>query len=162
VVVEQGIQVSEDCLYLNIVRPAGLTNTAGLPVAVWIHGGNYIGGGSSYKRYNMSFIVDESTRMGTPVIGVSINYRLSAFGFLSGGEASAAGISNNGIRDQRLALEWLQENIAAFGGSPEKVTIFGESAGAGSCTLHVLAYNGEASLIEPHRNHPPPVLTKGT
>jgi carboxylesterase type B len=109
----------------------------------------------------MSFVVDQSVRMGTPVIGVSINYRLSAFGFLSGGEASAAGISNNGIRDQRLALEWLQENIAAFGGSPKKVTIFGESAGAGSSTLHVLAYNGESFLIKPHRYHPPPMLTSG-
>jgi len=107
-------------------------------------------GGSADKRYNLSFIVDHSVKMGAPIIGVSINYRLSAFGFLAGSEATQAGATNLGFRDQRLALQWVRENIKAFGGSPEKVTVFGESSGAESVSAQVLAYNGEltCTLIE--------------
>lgn len=99
-------------------------------------------GGSGDHRYNLSFIVDRSVEMGTPMIGVSINYRLSALGFLCGEEALDAGITNNGFRDQRLALRWVNENIRSFGGSPKKVTIFGESSGAESVSAQVFAYNG--------------------
>lgn len=80
------------------------------------------------------------------MIGVSINYRVSAFGFLAGSEALEAGIANNGFRDQRLALQWINENIASFGGDPEKVAIWGESSGAESVSAQVLAYNGENLL----------------
>jgi len=76
------------------------------------------------------------------MIGVSLNYRLSVFGFLIGKEAQEAGATNIGLRDQRLALHWIKENIAAFGGAPEKVTIWGESSGAESVAAQVLAYNG--------------------
>lgn len=138
-----GYEVSEDCLYLNVVRPAGIDTTAKLPVALWIHGGGLYMGGSADKRYNLSFIVQNSVELGTPVIGVSINYRLSAYGFLMGSEALDAGIANNGFRDQRQALRWVNENIAAFGGDSAKVTIFGESSGAESVSAQVLAYNGE-------------------
>ncbi|KAH9903987.1 Alpha/Beta hydrolase protein [Xylariomycetidae sp. FL2044] len=151
-----GYEISEDCLYLNVIRPAGLSNDdaaattttanstagGGLPVAVWIHGGGLYMGGSADRRYNLSFLVDNSVRQGTPMLAVSLNYRLSAFGFLSGREAQDAGVTNIGFRDQRLALEWVQENIAAFGGAPDKVTIFGESSGAESVSAHVFAYNG--------------------
>lgn len=99
-------------------------------------------GGSADKRYNMTFIVQNSVEMGTPVIGVSLNYRLHAFGFPSGEEIRAAGATNLGFRDQRLALNWVRENIAAFGGDPDAVTIFGESSGAESVSAQVLAYNG--------------------
>ncbi|KAK8049004.1 Carboxylic ester hydrolase [Apiospora phragmitis] len=139
---EVGYELSEDCLYLNVVRPAGLSETADLPVAVWIHGGGLFMGGSADKRYNMSFMVENSVKQGTPMIGVSLNYRLSAFGFPSGKEAMEAGISNIGFHDQRLALRWVNENIAAFGGSPKKVTIFGESSGAESVHAQVFAFNG--------------------
>ncbi|KAI1632767.1 Alpha/Beta hydrolase protein [Biscogniauxia mediterranea] len=139
---EVGYELSEDCLYLNVIRPAGLENTADLPVAVWIHGGGLYMGGSADRRYNLSFIVDNSVKQGTPLVAVSFNYRLSAFGFLSGKEALDAGVTNLGFRDQRLALHWVHENIAAFGGSPDKVTIFGESSGAESVTAQVVAYNG--------------------
>ncbi|KAI1485215.1 Alpha/Beta hydrolase protein [Biscogniauxia mediterranea] len=139
---EVGYELSEDCLYLNVIRPAGLENTADLPVAVWIHGGGLFMGGSADRRYNLSFIVDNSVKQGTPLVAVSFNYRLSAFGFLSGKEALDAGVTNLGFRDQRLALHWVHENIAAFGGSPDKVTIFGESSGAESVTAQVVAYNG--------------------
>ena len=84
----------------------------------------------------MSRIVQKSVEAGKPFIGVSLNYRLSAFGFLWGDEVKASGgDSNVGLRDQRLALRWIQENIAGFGGDASKVTIWGESAG----TLHDIA-----------------------
>ncbi|KAL2172746.1 hypothetical protein VTG60DRAFT_2565 [Thermothelomyces hinnuleus] len=137
-----GYEVSEDCLYLNVVRPAGISETAGLPVAVWIHGGGLFMGGSADKRYNLSFIVQNSVELGTPMIGVSLNYRLSAFGFPCGREAAEEGVTNLGFKDQRLALRWVNENIAAFGGAPDKVTIWGESSGAESVTAQTLAYGG--------------------
>lgn len=104
-------------------------------------------GGSADRRYNLSFIVERSVEMGAPVIGVSFNYRLSALGFLCGDEAKDAGIVNNGFRDQRLALRWVNENIKAFGGSPNKVTIFGESSGAESVSAQVFAYNGKSPSV---------------
>ncbi|OBR05091.1 Carboxylic ester hydrolase [Colletotrichum higginsianum IMI 349063] len=138
-----GYESSEDCLYVNVVRPAGVAPDAHLPVAVWIHGGGlkYMGG-SADRRYNLSFIVENSVKQNTPVIGVSLNYRLSVFGFPGGKEALEAGATNLGFRDQRLALHWVNENIASFGGAPDKVTIFGESSGAESVAAQVLAYNG--------------------
>lgn len=91
--------------------------------------------------------------METPIVAVSLNYRLAAWGLLAGDEIAAEGGLNNGLLDQRLALRWIQENIAAFGGDPRKVTIWGESAyvvsqftvdvrGGGSVTLHMAAYGG--------------------
>ena len=87
-------------------------------------------------------MVDNSVKIGKPIIGVSIAYRLSAWGFLQSQEVTGSGNTNMGLRDQRLALHWLQENIAAFSGDPNKVTIWGESAGAGSVGWHLTAYNG--------------------
>ncbi|KAG5923972.1 hypothetical protein E4U53_003487, partial [Claviceps sorghi] len=139
--VNNGYKMSEDCLYLNVVRPHGPAPDAKLPVAVWIHGGALVAGGSADRRYNPSFIVEKSVRMKKPIIGVSLNYRLSAFGFLGSKEALDAGATNIGFRDQRLALQWVSENIHAFGGSPDKVTIWGESSGAESVTAQVFAYN---------------------
>ncbi|KIL88859.1 lipase 1 [Fusarium avenaceum] len=121
---------------------AGLKDTSGLPVAAWIHGGGLFMGGAANPRYNLSFIVNQSVALGTPVIGVSLNYRLSAFGFPTGKEALSEGVTNLGFRDQRLALRWINENIAAFGGDPDKVTIFGESSGAEGVAAQILAYNG--------------------
>jgi carboxylesterase type B len=120
-----GYPVSEDCLYLNVIRPCGYENED-LPVGVWIHGGGLYMGGSRDLRYNLSFIVENSVSIGKPIIGVSIGYRLSAWGFLQSEEVSGAGQTNMGLRDQRLALHWLQENIGAFGGDPSKVVIWGE------------------------------------
>jgi carboxylesterase type B len=99
-------------------------------------------GGSSDPRYNLSFIVQNSVEMKQPMLAVSIQYRLSAWGFLGGKEALEGKATNLGFRDQRLALHWIQENIAVFGGDPNKVTIWGESAGAQSVGAHFLAYNG--------------------
>jgi carboxylesterase type B len=99
-------------------------------------------GGSRDPRYNLSAIVSQSARMNQPFIGVSINYRLQAFGFLFGSEVMKAGVTNLGFRDQRLALHWIQENISPFGGDPSKVTIWGESAGGQSVGTQLIAYGG--------------------
>ncbi|KAK7732035.1 hypothetical protein SLS57_001015 [Botryosphaeria dothidea] len=136
-----GYEISEDCLYLNVVRPSGYENQS-LPVAFWIHGGGYTQGGGGDHRYNLSFIVQNGAEIGKPFIGVSTNYRLSAWGFLNGDAVQESGNTNIGLRDQRLALHWLNENIAAFGGDPKKVTIFGESAGGSSVGFQLTAYNG--------------------
>jgi carboxylesterase type B len=137
-----GNYISEDCLTINIVRPHGLAPDAKLPVAFWIHGGGLTMGGGSDPRYNMSFIVQRSVEMGSPIVAVSINYRLHSWGFLWGSEMEAEGAGNLAFRDQRLALEWNNQNIASFGGDPAKVTIWGESAGARSVASQLLAYDG--------------------
>lgn len=137
-----GNVLSEDCLALNVVRPSGTAANASLPVALWIYGGGGYEGGTRDPRYNLSGIVQQGAEAGKPFIGVSINYRLQAFGFLYGSVVQKAGVTNLGYRDQRLALYWVQENIAAFGGDPSKVTIWGESAGASSVGVHLIAYGG--------------------
>lgn len=127
---------SEDCLFLNIYAPK---NEAGnKPVMVWIHGGGFVtGSGSEYDGHILAETQD--------VIVVTINYRLGALGFLShpalGDEAG-----NFGLLDQQLALQWVKRNIAAFGGDPQRVTIFGESAGGVSVCLQLLA-PGSAGLF---------------
>ncbi|KAF2726003.1 carboxylesterase family protein-like protein [Polychaeton citri CBS 116435] len=136
-----GYDQSEDCLYLNIIRPAGYEGQA-LPLAVWIHGGGYYMGGTADKRYNLSFIVENSVEIGKPIMAASIAYRLGPFGFLNGQDVEGQGVTNLGLKDQRLALHWFQENLEAFGGDPTKVTIWGESAGASSIGRHLTAYNG--------------------
>jgi cholinesterase len=79
---------------------------------------------------------------GKPFIAVTLNYRLAAWGFITSMEVAGTGNTNLGLRDQRLALHWIQENIRAFGGDPNKVTIWGESAGAMSVGYHLIAYGG--------------------
>ncbi|KAH7371642.1 Alpha/Beta hydrolase protein [Pyrenochaeta sp. MPI-SDFR-AT-0127] len=132
--------VAEDCLHLNVVRPACAGQ--GLPVAVWIHGGGFSQGGTVDTLYNMSYIIDNGVEVGKPFIGVSVQYRLNAWGFVNSEEVRNAGATNLGIRDQRLALLWIKENIAAFGGDSSRITIFGESAGAASVGIHLTAYGG--------------------
>ncbi|KAK4120148.1 carboxylesterase family protein [Parathielavia appendiculata] len=137
------IQISEDCLNLNIIRPrreAG--NKRLLPVMVWIFGGGWQQGATADPRYNMSYIIQQAAANNKPILGVSINYRLAAFGFLDSKEVRASGGTNLGLLDQRVALRWIKKNIAAFGGDPNKVTIWGESAGAYSVGAHLVANRG--------------------
>ncbi|KAI0041130.1 carotenoid ester lipase precursor [Auriscalpium vulgare] len=130
---------SEDCLSINVVKPASAAASAKLPV-LWIYGGGFETGASSQS--NGSVIVERSIQLGQPVIYVSLNYRLSALGFPGGVEAQKAGVGNLGLHDQRLALRWIQKYIHAFGGDPSKVTIWGESAGAISVALHLVTNGG--------------------
>ena len=118
----------EDCLTINVQRPAGTTPDAKLPVLFWIFGGGFELG--STLMYDASSLVLESIQQKKPIIFVAVNYRVGGFGFLPGKEVLADGSANLGLLDQRLGLQWVADNIAAFGGDPDKVTIWGESAGA--------------------------------
>jgi para-nitrobenzyl esterase len=118
---------SEDCLYLNLWMPAD-NPQAKLPVMVWIHGGGFIAGSSSEPRQDAGNLSKKG------VMVVSLNYRLGVFGFFAHPELateSGHGASGNyGLLDQVAALEWVKRNIATFGGDPDNVTLFGESAGS--------------------------------
>jgi para-nitrobenzyl esterase len=124
-----GTKPDEDCLVLNVWAPAGRTS-AKLPVMVWIYGGGYVNGGSSPAVYDGSQFAKQG------VVFVSFNYRLGRFGFFAHpaltAEAGSAPLGNYAFLDQIAALKWVQNNIAAFGGDPNRVTLFGESAGGGS------------------------------
>ncbi|TFK83623.1 extracellular triacylglycerol lipase precursor [Polyporus arcularius HHB13444] len=120
--------VSEDCLTLNVFRPSGTGSDASLPVMLWIFGGGFSKGLSS--DFNASALVAQSVLRGTPVVYVSLNYRVGPFGFPQGTEADTRNALNLGLKDQLTALQWVQKHIGAFGGDPAKVTIFGQSAGA--------------------------------
>jgi carboxylesterase type B len=132
---------SEDCLTLSVQRPAGLSAGEKLPVLVWIHGGGWSIGASQW--YDGSAIIRKSINISQPIIFVALNYRLNAFGFLQGKELQEDGSTNLGLRDQRKAFEWVAENIAAFGGDPDKVTIWGHSAGGISVWDHLTINNGD-------------------
>ncbi|KAF4617643.1 hypothetical protein D9613_005858 [Agrocybe pediades] len=130
----------EDCLTINIVKPKSATSKSKLPVVVWIFGGGFELGSTS--MYDGGLIVGRSQAIGQPVVYVSMNYRLNGFGFLSSKEVKEAGVGNLGLHDQREALRWIQKYIGQFGGDPSKVTIWGESAGAISVSLQMLANGG--------------------
>ncbi|OCH92071.1 alpha/beta-hydrolase [Obba rivulosa] len=131
---------SEDCLYMNIVRPTATQSDAPLPVVVVCAAGGFMIGDAS--RYNGTALVARSVQLGEPIIFVSFNYRVNAFGFLGGKEVHEAGLANLGLRDQRFALKWVQEHIFAFGGDPAKVTAWGQSAGGISVAAQLAAYGG--------------------
>jgi para-nitrobenzyl esterase len=133
---------SEDCLLLNIWAPqwkidevsSGLTNTSLLPIVVWIHGGGFVvGSGTNLVASGHSFARENT-------ILISINYRLGLFGFWKHNELKNSGekiTSNFGLHDQVVALEWIRDNIAQFGGDPSSITVVGESAGAISILHHL-------------------------
>lgn len=125
---------TEDCLYLNVQRPANTRPGQRLPVYFWIHGGGLENGSSN--QHDGTLIAQQ-----TGVIVVTINYRLGVFGFLAHPALTAeAGQSGNyGLMDQQAALRWVHTNIAAFGGDPHQVTIGGESAGGWSVCAHLSA-----------------------
>lgn len=125
---------SEDCLFLNVWRPAA-TAQRPYPVMVWIHGGALAHGSST------SYPGDALAAQG--VVFVSMNYRMGRFGFFAhpalAAESPNDALGNYGFLDQLAALKWVQQNIAAFGGDPKQVTIFGESSGGGSVLVHLVS-----------------------
>ncbi|KAG0200900.1 hypothetical protein BGX28_006175, partial [Mortierella sp. GBA30] len=148
----------EHCLNLNIFMPQDQLNyTSGvkrplIPVMVWIHGGGFKDGSNAMTLYDASNMVAHSIKgVGRPVIVVTINYRLNYFGFLSSAELvqdvqsdkrlssnnHERSVGNWGLLDQKMALEWVRDHISSFGGDPQDVTVFGESAGAASIGYHL-------------------------
>lgn len=134
--------MSENCLSINLVRPAGLDTNVKLPVMLWIHGGSYQVGTSGLARYNLSYIVQRSVEIGRPIIGASINYRKGGWGNMYSIEIQGSGNTNIALRDMRQALAWISENVAAFGGDPDTVTIWGESSGSFAVGQLLLTYGG--------------------
>ena len=150
----------EDCLYLNVWRAAdGAVNK---PVMVWIHGGAFEIGGTVEPREEGTNFVKENP----DVILVSVEYRLNVFGFLHLSHlpdgADYPDAQNLGLMDQLMALKWVHENIAAFDGNPDNVTIFGESAGAGSVTLLPLVKGSQQYFKRVIAESGAPVFTRST
>lgn len=124
--------VSEDCLYLNVFTPLNMNSSKA--VMLFIHGGNF-----QYQGANSPLIDGRFFASYADVVVVTIQYRLGALGFLVTGLESDQIQGNFGILDQRLAIKWIHENIAAFGGDPSRITLFGQSAGGESVTIHLLS-----------------------
>jgi len=131
---DYGLPTSEDCLNLTVWTPDGATPKSRRPVMVWIHGGGFLNGSSDI--YNSRVLTTRGD-----VVVVTINYRLGALGFLAHPALAGPGQDpgNYGLADQQSALRWVRDNIAAFGGDPDRVTIAGESAGAMSVCDHLVA-----------------------
>ncbi|XP_078282044.1 bile salt-activated lipase-like [Rhinoraja longicauda] len=138
---QDSVYGNEDCLYLNMWVPQGRKVSTNLPVMIWIYGGGFLAGAAHGPNFLNNYLYDglEIATRGK-VIVVTFNYRVGPLGFLSTGDANAPG--NQGLWDQHMAISWVKRNIAAFGGDPTRITIFGESAGAASVSLQTLSpYN---------------------
>ncbi|KAJ7618526.1 Alpha/Beta hydrolase protein [Roridomyces roridus] len=133
-----GPTTDEDCLFGNVFVPIDTRRSSKLPVLVYFYGGGFESGRS--QDFPPENIVLGSTK---PLIFVTFNYRLGQFGFLSGTPVHEDGELNVGLLDQRAALEWVQSYISKFGGDPSRVTIWGQSSGAGSVMFHLIAEGGE-------------------
>ncbi|MCO5549790.1 hypothetical protein L7F22_003264 [Adiantum nelumboides] len=139
---------SEDCLHVNVQVPKGVKKGDKLPVIMWIHGGGYeLGAANSIGSeltavpnliYQGGSLVKRSVEMNKPMVFVSANHRLNFFGTLAGKEISDAGADNLYLKDQRLFMKWVKKYIAEFGGDPDHVVAFGESAGAMSLGCHLM------------------------
>lgn len=136
----------EDCLTMNVQRPSGTKEGDKLPVLFWIFGGGFELGAT--KEHDATGMIEASVEMGQPFIFVSVNYRVGAFGFMPGKEILEEGSANMGLLDQRMGLEWTADYIEAFGGDPEKVTIWGQSAGSISVLDQLALYGGDNTYKE--------------
>lgn len=129
--------MDEDCLSLAVFAPNGTKASDKLPVVLWIPGGAFNTGGG--RTFSLASMVSNAP---AKYIGVSINYRLGALGFLPSNLAYRANLLNLGLYDQAYAIQWVQKYISLFGGDPNQVTLFGESAGATSIGYHLLHVDG--------------------
>ena len=139
-----GFVGDEDCLFLNIWAPQGTSDSdqGAKDVLVYIPGGGFIVGGGSVPTYNGAFMAADSD-----VIVINMGYRLGSLGYLRYTDANAKIEGNFGLQDQILALKWIKENVGSFGGDPDKVTIFGESAGAMFVGLHTFSVPASNDLF---------------
>ncbi|KAM5343128.1 hypothetical protein ACJ41O_014094 [Fusarium nematophilum] len=139
----QVVTGQEDCLTMTVQRPVGTKAGDKLPVLFWIFGGGFELGSSA--MYDGTSLLGTGIDQSQPFIFVAVNYRVAGFGFMPGAEILKDGSANLGLLDQRMGLEWVADNIASFGGDPEKVTIWGESAGAISVLNQMALYGGDAN-----------------
>lgn len=139
----QDVTGREDCLSVTIQRPAGTKKGDKLPVLFWIFGGGFQLGSTS--TYDGTSLLAEASKQNQDFIYVAVNYRVAGFGFMAGKEILEDGASNLGLLDQRMGLEWVADNIEDFGGDPDQVTIWGESAGAISVWDQMALYGGDAN-----------------
>ncbi|KAJ7500513.1 Alpha/Beta hydrolase protein [Mycena galericulata] len=137
-----GATTSEDCLFGNVYVPIATTEDDALPVLVFFHGGGFESGRTSkYPPENLMLGSND------PFIFATFEYRLGQFGFLGGSAVHDNGTLNAGLLDQKAALQWVQRYIANFGGDPGRVTIWGQSAGAGSVVYHLIGDGGDNGNI---------------
>lgn len=134
----ESLNQTENCQVLSVITPQDAEATSSLPVMVWVHGGAYSTGAGSVPIYDPALLVSEQN-----VIVVQVTYRLGVFGFLGHDSGVPA---NLGLLDLIVALEWVRSNIAAFGGDPELVTLFGQSAG-GDAVAHLMIAQGTTNLF---------------
>lgn len=141
-------ETSENCLNLNVARPKAedREGKGPLPVLVWIHGGSFWWASNNEPTTAPDGMIKQSVENGSPIMHVAMNYRLGFFGFATSDSLKEEGSMNAGLRDQRAAIEWVRDNIAAFGGDPERITIAGQSSGGLAIGMHILAYGGEKPL----------------
>jgi carboxylesterase type B len=166
-------EMDEDCLFINVITPRlprAASNASGtdwlLPVAVYLHAGEFAYGSSQDAESNWPYFAPES------IVYVTLNSRLGPLGFLGSrgalrGHAEAAGqgggVGNFGLQDQRFGLQWVQQHISCFGGDPSRVTILGESSGGSSVALHLVSPGSWglfhrcaiAPTYHTHLSHPP-------
>jgi len=133
---KRAIASDEDCLLLNVYSPPAAQKKK-LPVVFWIHGGGYMAGNADMTGEDLVHNSQDQ------VVAVLIQYRLGLWGFLPGSEVKKNGDLNVGLLDQQFALQWVQQHVSQFGGDPNDVTIWGESAGAGSVLQHLIANGGD-------------------
>lgn len=136
-----GVKTDEDCLFLNVWRPAKAAGS-NLPVMVFIHGGAFVNGAGSDAFYDGGALAAHGA------IVVTLNYRLGALGFLVANRYGLNAVGNYGLRDQQLAMKWVRDNIARFGGNSSNITLFGESAGAMSVALHLFDIPSSEPLFD--------------
>ncbi|KAJ7601598.1 lipase [Mycena polygramma] len=138
--------ISENCLSLRIARVKGTRPGGKLPVVVWLHGGGHALGSGYEVLYEPDGLVKQAAADGQPLVFVAINYHLGFFGFATGEAMVKAKQTNAGLRDQRVALEWIRDNIESFGGDPRRVTAIGQSVGASDISLQMTAFGGEQGV----------------
>lgn len=130
---------SRGLLRLSVTMPVQATPDSSLPVLVFVHGGAFFIGSYARPYYDPITLCSTATEAGSPHIFVSINYRLGGAGFFHSPEAAAKMPANNGLHDQRIGFEWIQQFIGGFGGDPDNITAPGQSAGGMSVTTHNLS-----------------------